>query len=288
MSGDPTVGGSVPGNGTDDPTDSGTYTGAVTQRARRLLELHLEARRSGVPLVLPNAWDVVSARTVADAGFDAVATSSRAIAQMFGEGDDDSSDPDVVFDFLARIAAAVDVPVTADLQAGLGLEPAELVERMVDAGLCGCNLEDGDHHGTGPLVDPDRQAGYLSAVRAAADRLGVHTVVNARIDTFIRGVGGSDTERAADVVDRAQRYLAAGADCIYPMGHIDIDTARGLVESIDEPVNLMSRAGGPTIAELTSIGTTRISFGSGIHALLGAQHRSLLGVLAAGGELPTG
>lgn len=260
----------------------------MADRAQQLLALHGEARRSGRPLVLPNVWDVLSARAVADAGFAAVATSSRAIAQMFGEADDDSSDPDVVFGFLSRIANAVDLPVTADLHAGLGLGASELVDRMIDAGLAGCNLEDGDHHGDAALVDRDVWADHLSAVRSAARRRGVHLVINARIDSFIRGIGDSTGDRVADVSDRAAAYLAAGADCIYPMGHIDIDSARALVDSIDAPVNLMARVGGPTIAELTSIHTTRITFGSGIHGLVMDAHRSVLRTLASGGGLPTG
>lgn len=253
-----------------------------TALADRLLQAH----RAGRPLVLPNVWDVASARTVQDAGFAAVATSSRAIAQVFGETDDDSSDPDLIFGFLARVAAAVDVPVTADLQAGLHLEPAELVDRMIRVGISGCNLEDSVHDGTGGLVDPGRQASYLAAVRRSADRRGVHLVLNARIDTFIRGVGGSTVERIDDVVTRARTYIEAGADCVYPMGHLDPDIIRTLVDAIDAPVNVMSTRDGPSVDELADIGIARISFGSGLYTALVDEHRSMLAALVENGTLP--
>lgn len=271
-----------------------TGDGRAATLAERLLASHTPSTadhspldfRAGPPLVLPNVWDVVSARAVADAGFAAVATSSRAIAQIFGETDDDSSDPDPLFDFLSRIAAAVDVPVTADLQAGLHLEPAELVDRMINAGISGCNLEDSIHNGDGVLVEPDDQARYLSAVRQAADDRGVHLVINARIDSIIRGVGESPQDRVDDVVRRARIYRDAGADCVYPMGHLDTSTVGTLVEAIDGPINVMATVDGPSVTELADLGVARISFGSGLHSMLGQYHARLLAGIADRGEFP--
>lgn len=268
--------------------------GRATALAERLLAAHTTSTsdrsprdfRTGPPLVLPNVWDVVSARAVADAGFAAVATSSRAIAQIFGETDDDSSNPDPLFDFLARITAAVEVPVTADLQAGLHLEPAELVDRMIGAGISGCNLEDSIHGGDGVLVEPDDQARYLSAVRQAADDRGVHLVINARIDSIIRGVGDSPQDRIDDVVRRARIYRDAGADCVYPMGHLGASTVGALIAAIDGPINVMATADGPSVAELADLGIARISFGSGLHTMLGQYHARLLAGIADHGEFP--
>ena len=169
----------------------------LASRAEALLAAHHLDR----PLLLPNAWDVASARAVEAAGFF-VASSSNAIAAVLGERDDDSSRPDVIFDWLARMARAVSVPLTADVQAGYGLPAKQLVERLLATGAVGCNLEDTDHHGGGgPIVSSERQAEYLAAVRAAADAHGVHLVINARVDTFVRKVG----DEAAQLAEAIRR-----------------------------------------------------------------------------------
>lgn len=244
----------------------------LADRAAALLSLH----HGSHPLVLPNAWDVPSALAVAGHGFPAVATSSRAIAQVFGEDDDDSSDPDVVFDFLRRMAGAVDVPLTADLQAGLRLSGSELAERMVVSGLAGCNLEDSKHHGTGGLRDAAEQAAFLASVRAASDRLDVHLVINARVDTFIRQ-SGDVTQLVDETIGRAKMYLEAGADCIYPMAVGELDVAQRLVHGIPAPVNLLYRGDGPSLPELADTGAARISFGSGIFGMVHQRHIEVLG-----------
>jgi hypothetical protein len=154
----------------------------------------LGAHHAASPLVLPNVWDAASARIVEAGGFPFVATSSHAIAGVLGGRDDDSADPDVVFSFLARIARSVSVPITADVERGYGLPPAELVDRLFEAGMVGCNLEDTDHHGDGVLVDAEVQASFLAEVRAAAQAAGVHLVINARVDTVIRQVGDQPTQ----------------------------------------------------------------------------------------------
>jgi 2-methylisocitrate lyase-like PEP mutase family enzyme len=227
-------------------------------------EALLAAHHGPVPLVLPNVWDVSSARTVEEAGFRFIATSSRAIAAVFGDHDDDSADPGDVFAFLARIAAAVQSPVTADLQAGLGLEPAELVARILESGIVGCNLEDTDHHGDGVLVDAERQAAFLAAVRGAADDAGVHLVINARVDTFIRRLG-DQRQQLDGAIQRGRLYLAAGADCVYPIAATDREVIRELVAELPGPVNCIAQPGDVSIAELAELGARRISFGSRLH-----------------------
>lgn len=244
----------------------------------------LAAHHAPAPLLLPNAWDVASALAVVAAGFPVVATSSRAVAQVFGEPDDDTADPDSVFAFLARIAGAVEVPVSADTQAGFGVPAEEFVERLLGAGLVGCNLEDGDHHGGGQLVEAERQAAYLAEVRAAAERHGVHVVINARVDTFIRGVGDGSAQ-LTEAIRRGRLYLDAGADCVYPIAVHRSDDVAALVAEIPGPVNILARRGGLSIATLTALGVRRISLASGVFGLLNLRHAEVLAALAAGASL---
>lgn len=245
-------------------------------------QLLLDAHHGERPLLLPNAWDVASATAVADAGFPVVATSSRAIAQLLGEADDDTSDPELIFAFTARIARAVNVPVTADLEAGFGLGAEELVERMLAAGVVGCNLEDSDHHGSGVLIEAERQAARLTEVRAAADKRGVHIVINARIDTFIRKLQGAadGAARVRETARRARAYLDAGADCVYPFGVSQREDAQALVTAIPGPTNLLAHRPGLSVPELRQLGARRISMGSGLFDYAVAQYREQLATLA--------
>jgi 2-methylisocitrate lyase-like PEP mutase family enzyme len=197
----------------------------------------------------------VSARVFADAGFPALATPSAGVAASLGY-EDGATPADEMFAAVARIVRAVDVPVSADVEDGYGLAPKELVERLLETGAVGCNLEDSTD---GVLKDPREHAQWLAEVRAAAgDRL----FVNARIDTFIRGVG--DPEAA---IERAALYVAAGADCVYPIGAPD-GVLPLLRCGIQGPVNVGGRPGeGPASAELRrlgELGATRITFGPGL------------------------
>ena len=227
----------------------------------------LAAHHGGEPLLLANVWDASSARAIEAAGFRFVATSSRAVAQVLGEADDDSSDPEVIFDWTGRIARAVSVPVTADVEAGFGLAPTELVDRLLAAGVVGCNLEDTDHRGDGVLVDADRQASYIADVRAASEKAGVHIVVNARTDTFIRRVG-DERAQLDEAIRRGRLYLEAGADCVYPIAVARTADVALLVSSVPGPLNLLALRGGLSIAELAGLGVRRISLASGVFQLV--------------------
>jgi 2-methylisocitrate lyase-like PEP mutase family enzyme len=239
----------------------------------------LAAHRATTPLVLPNAWDVASARLVEAAGFPFVATSSRAVADVLGGHDDDSADPDIVFPFLARISDGVGVPVTADIERGYGLPPVELVDRLLEAGLVGCNLEDTDHHGEQDLVDADEQASFLRAVRAAADGAGVHVVINARVDTVLRRVGDLRAQ-LDEAIRRGRLYLEAGADCVYPIGLSHPEAIRELTGAVPGPVNVLARPDGPSVADLAASGVRRISFGGGVHRLVMDHLRAFLAGVA--------
>lgn len=217
------------------------------------------------PLILPNAWDPVSAGVIADAGYPAIATSSGAVARVIGYDDGQLTPPAEMFAAIARIARAVDVPVTADLEAGYGLKATEFVERLLETGAVGCNLEDSDP-ATGTLRSTEEQAEYLSEVRAAA---GADLVINARIDTFLhRG-------DLADTVARGRVYRRAGADCVYPI-FAPLDTIGQLVASIGGPLNAHAKPHSPTAAQLIEQGATRISYGTSLHNHTIAVLRNLL------------
>lgn len=225
----------------------------MTSGVEEFRALH-HGRAAADPLVLPGPWDAASARVFADAGFAALATPSAGIARALGYGDGEATPVGEMFAAVARIARAVDVPVTADVEAGYGLPPRELVERLLAAGAVGCNLEDTVHPGK-TLRDAAEQADFLAEVRAeAGDRL----FVNARVDTFVRGVADP---RAA--VERGRRYAAAGADGVYPIGapprHL-----RLLADEIGLPVNALAVPDGPDPAALGRQGASRITFGGGL------------------------
>ena len=229
----------------------------MKERVELLRRLHHGER----PLVLPNAWDAASAHLVVDAGFPVVATSSGAIAASLGYADADVMPPDEAFAAVARIARAVEAPVTADMEAGYGLGPKEFVERLLEAGAVGCNLEDTDHHGDGVLMDAARHADRLAAIVQAFEHAGVPIVVNARIDVFLR----SPADGAFDgALDRARRYREAGAACVYPIGLSDPALIHRFVDDAGAPVNIMARADAPPLATLAELGVARVSYASGL------------------------
>ncbi|MEU6353974.1 isocitrate lyase/phosphoenolpyruvate mutase family protein [Streptomyces sp. NPDC047072] len=205
------------------------------------------------PLVLPGPWDAASAEVLVAAGFPALATPSAGIAASLGYRDGQTP-ADEMFAAVARIARAVDVPVSADVEDGYGLPAKELVERLLGAGAVGCNLED-SHRGV--LKDPHEHAEWLAEVRHAA---GDALFVNARVDTFAYGDG--DPEPA---VERAGLYVAAGADCVYPI-HAPADVLPLLRSGVQGPINVMGRLDGkgPSPTELGELGATRVTFGPGL------------------------
>jgi 2-methylisocitrate lyase-like PEP mutase family enzyme len=210
-------------------------------------------------LVLPNVWDAASAAIVAGAGFPAVATASAAVTAMLGYPDGEGAPWQEMFAAAGRVARAVSVPVTVDAEAGYGLQPRELVDRLLEVGAAGCNLEDTDHR-AGGLTDVGRQAERLAAVRAAADDAGVPIVINARTDIFLPPSGIAPDERVAEAIDRGRRYLNAGADCIYPIGVSDERDIATLVAELPGPINANTRAG-LDLARLRELGVARVSYG---------------------------
>lgn len=251
---------------------------ALRRRAHALRDLH----HRDAPLVLPNAWDAASARAVAEAGFPAVATTSGGVALSLGFADHQQTPPDEMFAAIARIASAVEVPVTADVEAGYGLPADEIAGRLLAAGAAGCNLEDTDH-GAGALADADTHATRVSEVKAAAARAGADLVVNARVDVFLHGSDPPEV-RATEAVRRGRLYLDAGADCVYPIFARGRSVLRGIVEGVDGPVNAMVTPGGLGVAELAALGVRRISYGSGLFAAqLEAFRKTLAGLREGSG-----
>src|SRR5436190_3723765 len=181
--------------------------------AARLRELHYAEKM----LVLPNVWDAASAKIVAEAGFPAIATASAAISAMLGYPDGEGAPWQEMFAAAGRIARVVPVPVTVDAEAGYGLEPRDLVDRLLEIGAVGCNLEDTDHR-AGGLVDAGAQAERLAGVRAAADAAGIPIVINARIDVFLPSSGIPGQDRLGEAIRRGRLYRDAGVDCVYPIG----------------------------------------------------------------------
>ncbi len=225
--------------------------------AVKLRELH----RAGQPLLLVNVWDAAGARAVLAAGSPAIGTSSVAMAAARG-GTDDNRDGEAAFAQLRQIAAAVDVPVTADLEGGYDMPPDDLVDALLDAGAVGCNIEDTDHAAGTGLLDARRQADYLAGIRAAADRRGVGVVLNARIDAIIRHPRRDPAAALDEVLRRAHVYLDAGADCVYPIGLTDPALVAQAVAALGRPVNVNVSA---PLAALAEAGAARISLGGGVH-----------------------
>lgn len=247
----------------------------MTEKAAGLRALHV----GGEPLVLANAWDAASARMVEAAGFAVVATSSNAIAATLGYEDGEAAPVEEMLAAAGRIVRAVGLPVTIDFERGYGLAPAELVEGIAATGAVGLNLEDSDPP-SGEMIDVGEQAEFLAAVRTAAEVAGVDLVINARTDTFLRRAGSSQEQLAA-ALERGERYLAAGADCVYPIAVVDPDVIRALVEGIPGPVNVVYGRGALTLAELADLGVARVSFGPALQRLVYDKFGDALSALAS-------
>ena len=238
-----------------------SQTTDLASRCDLLRSLH----RPGDPLLLPNAWDVATARAVVAAGFPVVATTSAGVAEALGYHDHEGAPGDEMLAAAARIARGVDVPVTVDSEAGYGMAPAELVAALRSAGAAGCNLEDTDHV-AGALRDPDRHAEWLGAVRRAASDDGYELVINARIDVFLgpflAGAGpGTQDELVPKALRRANAYLEAGVDCVYPITLWEADALGRFMSEVRGPVNVVRLPQAPSLADLAALGVARVSWG---------------------------
>ncbi len=219
------------------------------------------ALHRGPPLLLmANAWDAITARLFEAEGFAAVATTSGGVSWAVGYADGEAAPWDEVVGQTARIARAVKVPVTADIEAGFGATPEEVARSIGDiigAGAVGVNLEDGTP-GPVPIRPVDEAVARIRAAREAAREAGVPIVINARTDLYLKQIG-DEAGRFDEAVARGRAYLAAGADCFYPIGLRDAATMGRLVQALKAPININVRAGWPSVAELEALGVARVT-----------------------------
>jgi 2-methylisocitrate lyase-like PEP mutase family enzyme len=251
------------------------------QQARLFRDKHHGSRL----LLLPNAWDAMSARVFVAAGFDAIATTSGGVAWSLGYADGEQTPWAEVVSATARIVRAARVPVTADIEAGYG-ETADAVMRsvseIIEAGAVGVNLEDG-MRGPVPIRSPQDAADRIRAAREAAKAAAVPIVINGRTDLYLRNIG-DEASRFDETVERGRAYLSAGADCVYPIGLRDPATIGRLVKALGAPININVRAGSPSVAELEALGVARASTASQLALMAMSMARQVADDLRATGR----
>lgn len=242
------------------------------QKAEQLRKLHHGPRI----LVLPNAWDVSSARVLEQLGYPAIATTSAGIAFSLGYRDGQRISRSEMLEVVARIARAVRVPVSADMEAGYGITPEDLADTaraVVEAGAVGLNLEDLTGDDQNPLVDMTLQVAKIRKVLDVSESLGVPLVVNARTDIYLKSAGDPATQ-LDQTVERLRAYRVAGADCLFAPGVHQRETIEGLVRALAAPVNVLLGPGTPPLQDLEKIGVARASLGSAVmRATLGLVRR---------------
>ncbi len=245
-----------------------------TDLAARFLALH----RPGQPLLMPNPWDIGSARVLASLGFEALATTSSGFAGTLGRPDG-AVTRDQAIAHAGLIAGATPLPVSADLENGFADDPADVAETVrlaIEAGLAGCSIEDFSGRADDPIYEASRAVERVAAAAEAARAGPRRLVLTARAENHLHG-----RDDLADTIARLQRYAEAGADVVYAPGLSRASDIRAVVEAVDRPVNVLALADTPPVAELAALGVARISVG-------GAFAFAALGALAeAGRELRT-
>ena len=247
-------------------------------------------KHHGPPLLLlPNAWDAMSARIFVAAGFEAVATTSGGVAWALGCADGEQTPWAEVVAATARIVRAVQVPVTADIEAGYGDTPDAVmnsVAAIIRAGAVGVNLEDGTPRGTAPIRSIADAADRIRAAREAARAAAIPIVINARTDLYLRNIG-DEKSRFEEAVERGKAFLAAGADCFYPISLRDPATIGRMVKTLAAPININVRAGLPSVAELEALGVARASTASAVSLMAMSLTRRIADELRTTGRFDT-
>ena len=242
------------------------------EKAERFRKLHAGPRI----LVLPNAWDVASARILEEAGYPAIATSSAGVAFSLGYSDGQRVSRDQMLEVVGRIARAVRVPVTADMESGYGATVKDMVETakaVIASGAVGMNLEDVTGDDESSHVDLSLQAEKIRAIKETSASQGVPLLLNARTDIYLMPIGEEAT-RFERTVERLRAYYKGGADCLFAPGVTDRDTIAKLVKAIGAPLNILISSGCPSLTELDKIGVARASTGSAVmRATLGLVRR---------------
>lgn len=249
-------------------------TNLKTQRAKA--EAFRAMHRGSKLLLLPNAWDVASARILEEAGVAAIATTSAGIAFTRGYPDGQRISPGEMMACVARIADNVKIPVSADVEAGYGTraeDAALTAHAVIEAGAVGLNLEDGTDDSQHPLTDLNLQLEKIAAMREAASSAGVALVLNARTDVYLAQVGNPE-DRYGETVKRLAAFRDAGADCLFVPGLRDSATIAKLAQELRHPVNVLAGPGSPSVPELQKLGVARVSLGSSpMRATLGLVRR---------------
>jgi 2-methylisocitrate lyase-like PEP mutase family enzyme len=243
----------------------------LKERAEALLALH----QPGNPVVLPTVWDAWSARLAVDAGFPALTVGSHPVADSVGKADQEGMTFEELLARVKQITAAVDVPVSVDIESGYGQTPARLIEGLLDAGAVGLNIEDTVHSEGGRLRSSSEHAELVGALRKAADAAGVHVVINARTDLFLRQ-DGDESDRVERAVARLKEAAQAGADSLYPVGRHDPETLRRLASELPLPINAIALPDESDPASFGPLGVGRISFGPFFQYALSARAKEML------------
>ncbi|MCV7445334.1 isocitrate lyase/phosphoenolpyruvate mutase family protein [Mycobacterium paraense] len=243
----------------------------IAARATALLELH----QPGNPVILPTVWDAWSARVATDARFAALTVGSHPLADSVGKPDGEGMSFEDVLARVAQITAAVEVPVSVDIESGYGQAPARLIEGLLGAGAVGLNVEDTVHAEGKRLRSAGEHAELVAALRSAADAAGVHVVINARTDLFLRK-DGDDADRVERAIARLTEAAQAGADVLYPVGRHDPDTLRRLATELPLPINAIALPDRDDPASFGPLGVGRISFGPYLQAALAGRAKELL------------
>jgi 2-methylisocitrate lyase-like PEP mutase family enzyme len=244
----------------------------LKERAEALLALH----QPGNPVILPTVWDAWSARLAVDAGFAALTVGSHPVADSIGRADNEGMTFDELLTRVKQITAAVDVPVSVDIESGYGEAPTRLIEGLLDAGGVGLNIEDTVHSEGGRLRSASEHAELVGALRAAADATGVHVVVNARTDLIFRQ-DGDESDRVDRAIARMIEAAQAGADVLYPIGLHDADTLQRLASELPLPINAVAFPDQADPASFGPLGVARVSFGPFLQYALAARAREILG-----------
>ena len=243
-----------------------------TNQAIQFRQLH----RGPAVLILPNAWDVASARIFEEAGFPAIATTSAGIAFSLGHPDGQRIPREEMMARIGRIARAVHVPVSADVESGYGSTPedaAKTTRELIEMGVVGMNLEDASGRPDQPLADLQLAIEKIRAAREAAMQLGAQIVVNGRTDVYLLPGGNPDADYS-EALRRLVAFREAGADCVFAPGLKDAETIGRLVKAVACPLNVLAGPGSPSIPELAALGVARVSVGSGsMRATLGLLRR---------------
>ena len=246
--------------------------GTLIARAETLTELHARHR----PLVLPTVWDAWSAKTAVEAGFSALTIGSHPLADSRGAADHEGQTFAEVIEAIRSIIAAVDVPVSVDLEAGYGQDPVDLIAGLLDAGGVGLNVEDTVHSQDGRVRSTEEHAAYVAGLRGAADAAGVAVWINGRTDLFLHA--DDATAVADEAITRLQALVEAGANSVYPVRIQDDDELiTAMVAAVPAPVNCTAHPIKHDLARFARLGVGRITYGPLLQAALTEAMKDMIG-----------